>query len=286
MASTVVHLSGDLINSGRSTHNTRIERLWVEVGSQFARRWRAFFIRLEHIHCLRRKNPYHLWLIHHLFLDLINEDCQTFQAEWNTHPISGAEGADESPHDKRFLGMIHHGIYMDDCEGLDTDTIEHLYGTDGPEVLRPPGHTGAGYLNDEGESTPSNASSDSEGDNDSDVEGFDTRIDNVAQASSRQFLPKPVKTPRHICPLTNEEMAIFNEALQLAVAQGIVPVGYGICPEEWKDNHYPSIEIIQTGRKGAKEISVQLPDFIWRPRAHLWTLGLNILEHIVENRTL
>ncbi|KAJ3863520.1 hypothetical protein EV359DRAFT_42982, partial [Lentinula novae-zelandiae] len=270
-----------------STHNTRIERLWVEVGSQFARRWRAFFIRLEHIHCLRRKNPYHLWLIHHLFLDLINEDCQTFQAEWNTHPISGAKGADESPHVlflQLFVYRVHTHCYY--RTSLNTDTIEHLYGTDGPEVLRPPGHTGAGYLNDEGDSTPSNASSDSEGDNDSDVEGFDTRIDDVAQASSRQFLPKPVKTPRHICPLTNKEMAIFNEALQLAVAQGIVPVGYGICPEEWKDNHYPSIEIIQTGRKGAKEISVQLPDFIWRPRAHLWTLGLNILEHIVENRTL
>jgi hypothetical protein len=28
---------------GSSTFNTRIERLWVEVGSQFARRWRAFF---------------------------------------------------------------------------------------------------------------------------------------------------------------------------------------------------------------------------------------------------
>ncbi|KAJ7043418.1 hypothetical protein C8F04DRAFT_894034, partial [Mycena alexandri] len=67
----------------RSTNNTRIERLWVEVGSQFARRWRVFFYRLD------RTNPHHLWLLHLLFLDLINLDCKNFRAEWNCHPISG-----------------------------------------------------------------------------------------------------------------------------------------------------------------------------------------------------
>lgn len=81
---------------GSSTSNTRIERLWVEVGTQFARRWRAFFFRLERLHHLDRKNPHHLWLIHMLFLDEINEDCDDFQAEWNTHPISGL-GHGQSP---------------------------------------------------------------------------------------------------------------------------------------------------------------------------------------------
>jgi len=80
----------------RSTHNTRIERLWVEVGSQFARQWRAFFFRLERLHRLDRSNPMHLWLLHYLFLDIINDDCKAFQAEWNAHPISG-EGHDRSP---------------------------------------------------------------------------------------------------------------------------------------------------------------------------------------------
>jgi hypothetical protein len=28
-------------------------------------------------------------LLHRLFLDLINEDCQAFCEEWNNHPISG-----------------------------------------------------------------------------------------------------------------------------------------------------------------------------------------------------
>jgi hypothetical protein len=34
---------------GPSTRNTRIERIWSEVGSQFARAWRAFFLRLERL---------------------------------------------------------------------------------------------------------------------------------------------------------------------------------------------------------------------------------------------
>jgi hypothetical protein len=74
---------------GSSTHNTRIERLWVEVGSQFARAWRAFFFRLEELHGLDRKNPFHLWLLHFLFLDSINDDCEEFAENWNAHPISG-----------------------------------------------------------------------------------------------------------------------------------------------------------------------------------------------------
>jgi hypothetical protein len=77
----------------RSTRNTRIERLWVEVGSQFLRRWKAFFVRLEKRHNLIQANSNHLWLLHTLFLGLINEDAKTFQEEWNSHPISGVAGS-------------------------------------------------------------------------------------------------------------------------------------------------------------------------------------------------
>lgn len=79
-----------------STHNSRVERIWVEVGTQFVRRWRAFFYRLERMHGLERHNPHHRWLLHYLFLDRIQEDCDTFQQEFNLHPISG-EGHDNSP---------------------------------------------------------------------------------------------------------------------------------------------------------------------------------------------
>lgn len=82
---------------GSSTRNTRIERLWVEVGAQFARAWRAFFFRLERCHQLDRSKPYHLWLLQLLFVDEINQDCNDFATRWNSHPISG-EGHNKSPH--------------------------------------------------------------------------------------------------------------------------------------------------------------------------------------------
>jgi len=75
---------------GSSTHNTRIERLWAEVGSQFARLWRAFFLRLERLHFLDRSNPNHLFILHLLFLDNINNDCNDFKKNWNAHSISSA----------------------------------------------------------------------------------------------------------------------------------------------------------------------------------------------------
>jgi hypothetical protein len=73
-----------------STGNTRIERLWVEVGTQFARRWRGFFSRLEQLHRLDSDNPTHLWLLHILFLDEISNDCAEFQNQWNHKPLAGA----------------------------------------------------------------------------------------------------------------------------------------------------------------------------------------------------
>lgn len=44
---------------GPSVFNTRIEHLWVEVGRQFGRQWRAFFMWLERCHLLDRHNSSH-----------------------------------------------------------------------------------------------------------------------------------------------------------------------------------------------------------------------------------
>ena len=77
---------------GSSIFNTRIERLWVEVGKRFARAWRAFFMCLERLHLLNRKNKQQHWLLHYLFLDAINEDCDKFRQEWNAHLITGKAG--------------------------------------------------------------------------------------------------------------------------------------------------------------------------------------------------
>lgn len=75
----------------RSTHNTRIERLWVEVGKQFMRPWRAFFLRLERSYHLTRSNKSHIWLLNKLYVPMINEDCKQFVRTWNNHPIDNKD---------------------------------------------------------------------------------------------------------------------------------------------------------------------------------------------------
>lgn len=88
----VSHLSFSMLPLANLTvssmHNTRIEHLWCEVASQFTRRWRAFFGRLERLHRLNRRNANHLWLLQILFLDLINIDCNAFKHDWNHHSMS------------------------------------------------------------------------------------------------------------------------------------------------------------------------------------------------------
>ncbi|KAJ7458292.1 hypothetical protein B0H11DRAFT_1873258 [Mycena galericulata] len=107
---------------GTSTRNTRIERLWVEVGTQFARQWRGFFLRLERLHRFDPDNPHHLWLLHYLFLGELNEDCNQFQDEWNHHPISG-KGENQTPADMRLVGELLYGKYADDFTNVHPDIL-------------------------------------------------------------------------------------------------------------------------------------------------------------------
>ena len=81
---------------GADPQGTHIERLWVDLGVQFVRQQRTFFIRLEDLHLLDSTDPCHLWLRQFLFFDQLNIDCVQFQNDWNHHPVS-KQGHDQSP---------------------------------------------------------------------------------------------------------------------------------------------------------------------------------------------
>jgi hypothetical protein len=123
---------------GRSTRNTHIERLWVEVGTQFARRWRAFFTRLGRMHSLDRKNPAHLWLLHRLFLDELNEDCREFQEEWNHHPMSGNMTGGQSPEVSVCLFVLIRFQLIGDTAGYAPSGTDHPRGLQRPAGGRTP----------------------------------------------------------------------------------------------------------------------------------------------------
>lgn len=71
----------------RSVHNTRIERLWYDVTSGFGQKWKNFFADLETNCGLTPNIPAHIWLLHHLFLDAINQDAAEWVQMWNNHVI-------------------------------------------------------------------------------------------------------------------------------------------------------------------------------------------------------
>ncbi|KAG1827023.1 uncharacterized protein BJ212DRAFT_1257563, partial [Suillus subaureus] len=223
-----------------STHNSRIERSWVEVGTQFACMWHAFFYQLERLHGLNVSNAQHLWLLHELFLRQIESDCNTFQAEWNVHPISG-EGHDQSPNDMRLMGQLKHGLYADDCEGVHPDIIRQYYGTAGRPIHRAPHQTGAGHPSDEEWEDINDAE-------DIGTEDLQELPQLIAADHNAHFHHKPVRVPKHASPFCSATLYdTFCQALDQVQEAEHIPDGFGILPHEWDDDEYPSHEIIQSG---------------------------------------
>ncbi|KAK7027069.1 hypothetical protein R3P38DRAFT_2527204 [Favolaschia claudopus] len=265
---------------GSSTRNTRIERLWVEVGTQFARRWRAFFTRLGRLHRLDRKKPSHLWLLHHLFLSEINNDCSEFQKEWNHHPLGGRTTNDNSPVDIRFLGQTTKGLYdnpgvaeLDPLEGIHPDAINRYYGVAGREQRRRRTQTGAGI------------ESDDEQENDEEVEpSLEEELENRVEADlEHNIRHQPVKVAQNRSPFQDaDDETHFLELMRGLLARpDIVPDDYGVTEVEWEGDGYPEIEVFRPGTKG-KEMSVILPRADWYPRAVQWAQALDLMTRILH----
>jgi hypothetical protein len=173
-----------------------------------------------------------------------------------------------------FMGQVRDGVYVDDCDGVHPSVIHRYYGTHGAELQRAPGQTGAGQLDDEAISAPPSVSSD-KSDEREDLE------EQIADAHAENFHHEAVAVPKHANPFDDEEsMRLFYDSLEAAIQEALVPSGYGLLPEEWGEDGYPSFEILKSGRRGAKQLRIALPDDIWRPRAEMWGRALAILDQI------
>ena len=93
----------------RSVHNVPIERLWVNVTAQVGATW-SFFTALELRYGLDINNVHHIWLVHYLFLSLINQQLQFFAEAWNQHKLQIRNGPNRSPANLFGFNMIVHGI--------------------------------------------------------------------------------------------------------------------------------------------------------------------------------
>ncbi|KAF7325542.1 hypothetical protein MKEN_00403600 [Mycena kentingensis (nom. inval.)] len=121
---------------GRSIHNVRIERLWVDVTAQVGDSWHQIFQILELRHGLDINNANHVWLLQFLFLPTINAQLAFFARTWNQHRIQIRRGPNRSPTDMFVFDMYVNGVRGDrlplEEEGMDEEELE-AYGIDWQE---------------------------------------------------------------------------------------------------------------------------------------------------------
>ncbi|KAJ6556743.1 hypothetical protein DFH09DRAFT_923366 [Mycena vulgaris] len=94
---------------GKSVHNTRIERLWLDWTQGVGLKWYDFLMSLEHNYGLDHENPAHIWLVHYLILDAINADREDWVNSWNSHVIQIKRGTNRSPVDMFVFGLLEQG---------------------------------------------------------------------------------------------------------------------------------------------------------------------------------
>src|SRR5579872_4865175 len=95
----------------RSVHNSRIERVWYDVTHGFGMKWKNFFIDLE-VNCgLDINNPTHIWLVHWLFLNTINEDATAWAEVWNYHKIQIHGEHQKMPAEMAFISVYKGGLH-------------------------------------------------------------------------------------------------------------------------------------------------------------------------------
>ncbi|KZS90983.1 hypothetical protein SISNIDRAFT_487993 [Sistotremastrum niveocremeum HHB9708] len=255
---------------GTSTHNTRIERLWREVGDQFARCWKGFFLRLQNSFMLDKKNPHHLWLLNHLFLKDVQESCTKFQREWNHHAISGRSASERSPADMRAKGVLIYG-YPKEVDGdiflsQNSTAMSKYFGKNIEDV------------SDSGSDSNDELDTDLDSEADSDSDDSQESEDEISEADRRLFAAFTAgqrHVPRIVFPFPELTMVQrFQAAFEAAEEENFIPNGYGMLPEEDEYEVWDPHETVTVARK---DVTVTLLEEVWKPRA-----GFKGLEESVE----
>ena len=74
--------------AANSTHNQRIQRLWVDVYLAVTQIYQSLFMSLEQCSQLNVTNVLDLYSLHFVYLPRINDHFIKFVNAWNAHPLS------------------------------------------------------------------------------------------------------------------------------------------------------------------------------------------------------
>lgn len=114
--------------TGKSVHNTRIERLWRDVYTSVSSSFVSVFNELENIGALNPDNEVDMYCLHYIFIPRINSSLLEFQAAWNQHALSSENNLSPLQLYTAYAQgseLFDEVVSPNDSYGQDTDDTDH-----------------------------------------------------------------------------------------------------------------------------------------------------------------
>ena len=112
---------------GKSCHNQRIERLWVDVWENVTNEFYDLFSYMEFENILDVTKKGHMFALYFVFLPRINERLKSFIFQYNNHPLS-------TEHNKKPIQLFIQGVLMN-TSNVSVRELVHQAGNNNTEAL-------------------------------------------------------------------------------------------------------------------------------------------------------
>lgn len=105
-------------------HNQRIERLWRDLNCHVLSHYREIFQTLEAEYFVDFNDSLSLFVLHYLYMDVINEELQLYQHAWNIHGLRT----------ERYQSPMN--LFLSHLNKLPPNHVDpHLYGVENDGII-------------------------------------------------------------------------------------------------------------------------------------------------------